>query len=112
MDDGLGAKIKIVPDYFQVSASSEDTPQRSTSSDQVSTSEDTPIRSALSNLQPRIDNQSWSRSPSWTGRKLKRAALMLNFFSLRSLPWSSGSGSEKIELTRAELESLRSETRY
>ncbi|EEF51355.1 conserved hypothetical protein [Ricinus communis] len=92
MDDGLG-KIKIVPDHFQVSTSSEDTPQRNT----------------LSNLQPRIENLPRSRSRFWAGRKLKSAALMLNLFSLRGFPWGSANGQEKVELTVAELESLRSE---
>ncbi|KAF2297951.1 hypothetical protein GH714_006203 [Hevea brasiliensis] len=93
MDDGLG-KLKIVPDHFQVSTSSENTPQRQNTS----------------NLQPRIDNSARSSSRFWARRQLKRSAFMLNLFSLRGLPWSSSSdGQQKVELTVAELESLRSE---
>ncbi|CDY35453.1 hypothetical protein HID58_056508 [Brassica napus] len=45
---------------------------------------------------------------SRTRRKLKRAALMLNLFTLPRLPWVSD-GEDKVELSAAELESLRSE---
>ncbi|KDP25292.1 hypothetical protein JCGZ_20448 [Jatropha curcas] len=99
MDDGPGrGKIKIVPDHFQVLTSSENSSQTSISS----------------NLQPRIDHSNSSCGRLWTGsktgRKLRTAAFMLNLFSLRGLPWgSSNDGQQKVELTVAELESLRSE---
>ncbi|EOY25033.1 Pleckstrin domain-containing protein isoform 2, partial [Theobroma cacao] len=92
MDDSLG-KIKVIPDHFQVSTPSADSLQ---------------IRSSPVS-QPSIDNSSRSCSSLWSGRKLRSAALMLNLFSLRGLPWSSGAGQEKVQLTAAELESLRSE---
>ncbi|CAK7335729.1 unnamed protein product [Dovyalis caffra] len=96
MDDSPG-RLNIVPDHFQVSTSSEGTPQSITSSTQ----------------QPIIDNSSRSVSRLWSGRKLKSAAFMLNLFSLRRLSWgSSTDGPEKVELTVAELESLRSELAY
>ncbi|XWS50093.1 hypothetical protein CRYUN_Cryun12cG0058900 [Craigia yunnanensis] len=88
MDDGLG-KIKVIPDHFQVSTPSGD-------------------RSSPDS-QPSIDNSSRSCSSSWSRQKLRSAAVMLNLFSLRGLPWSSGAdGQKKVHLTAAELESLRS----
>ncbi|XVE58072.1 hypothetical protein DITRI_Ditri04bG0141000 [Diplodiscus trichospermus] len=93
MDDGLG-KIKVIPDHFQVSTPSGDSPQNRCSPDS----------------RPRIDNSSRSWSSLWSRRKLRSAAAMLNLFSLRGLPWISGAnGQEKVQLTAAELESLKSE---
>ncbi|XP_024019447.1 uncharacterized protein LOC21384984 isoform X1 [Morus notabilis] len=94
MDDGVG-KIKIIPDHFNASASSSDSLQNGTPS--VS--------------RPRTENSLRpSQSRVWSRRKLKSAAYMLNLLSLRRLPWSSGAdGQEKVELTAAEVESLRSE---
>lgn len=94
MDDGVG-KLKIIPDHFNASASTSDSLQNGISS--VS--------------RPRADNSlrpSYSRV--WSRRKMRSAAYMLNLLSLRRLPWSSGTdGQEKVELTAAEVESLRSE---
>ncbi|XWS61605.1 hypothetical protein CRYUN_Cryun07bG0140500 [Craigia yunnanensis] len=92
MDDGLG-KIKVIPDHFQVSTPSGDSPQNRSSPDS----------------QPRIDN-SLRIGPVASRRKLRSAAVMLNLFSLHGLPWSFGAdGQEKVQLTAADLESLRSE---
>ncbi|XWS38227.1 hypothetical protein CRYUN_Cryun19dG0112800 [Craigia yunnanensis] len=93
MGDGLG-KIKVIPDHFQVSTPSGDSPQNRSSPDS----------------QPSIDNSSRSCSSLWSQRKLKSAAVMLNLFSLRRLSWSSGADcQEKVHLTASKLESLRSE---
>uniref|UniRef100_A0A2P2JT58 Uncharacterized protein MANES_01G049300 n=1 Tax=Rhizophora mucronata TaxID=61149 RepID=A0A2P2JT58_RHIMU len=90
MDDDF-RKIKIVPDHFEVSTSGED-PQSNTPTEPS-----------------RIDSSSRIGCRHWAGRKLRSAAFMLNLFSLRGLPWVSGTGGqEKVELTAAELESLRS----
>ncbi|KAE8662067.1 Nucleoside diphosphate kinase IV [Hibiscus syriacus] len=88
MDDGFGS-IKVIPDHFQVS-----TPPRGDS---------------LQTEVQLIHNQDRSRSSLWSRRKFRKAASMLNLFSLRGLPWSDADGQEKIQLTAAELESLRSE---
>ncbi|KAJ0048565.1 hypothetical protein Pint_14925 [Pistacia integerrima] len=93
MDDSLG-KIKVIRDHFQVPTPSVDSPQSNTPS--VS--------------QPSTDNSLRSNSCLWTRRKLKSAASMLNMFSIRGLPWiSSPDGQEKVEVSAAELASLRSE---
>ncbi|XVF51309.1 hypothetical protein PTKIN_Ptkin04bG0174800 [Pterospermum kingtungense] len=92
MDDNLG-KNKVIPDHFQVSTSSGDSPQNI----------------SPPNSQPKIDSSLWSYSGLWSGQKLRSVAAMFNLFSLRGL-WSSGAdGQEKVQLTAAELESLRSE---
>ncbi|MBA0637774.1 hypothetical protein Godav_029189 [Gossypium davidsonii] len=100
MDDGFG-KIKVIPDHFQVSTPpSEDSLQNRSSPDsQPSTGNS----SRYYFLKDRSCSSLWSR------RKLRRAAFMLNLFSLRGLPWSGADGQEKVQLTAAELESLRSE---
>ncbi|KAF3448709.1 hypothetical protein FNV43_RR09422 [Rhamnella rubrinervis] len=93
MDDSPG-RIKIIPDHFSESALSLGSLQDRTSS--IS--------------QQRTDNCLRSHSHLWTRRKLRSAAYMLKFFSLRGLPWSASTqGQEKVELTVAEVESLRSE---
>ncbi|CAI0441143.1 unnamed protein product [Linum tenue] len=91
MDDRRG-KLNIIPDHFQVSTSGEDTPQAETN----------PV------FQPRVDNLARPQSLSWSPRKLKTAASMLRMFSLRGLPWTPD-GQQKVQVTVAELESLRSE---
>ncbi|CAL1386524.1 unnamed protein product [Linum trigynum] len=91
MDDRRG-KLNIIPDHFQVSTSGEDTPQAETN----------PVS------QPRVDNLARPQSLSWSPRKLKTAASMLRMFSLRGLPWTPD-GQQKVQVTVAELESLRSE---
>ncbi|KAK7358524.1 hypothetical protein VNO77_00456 [Canavalia gladiata] len=92
MDDGT-PKLKIIPNHFQVPTSSIESPESRTPSI----------------TEPATDQPSSSRSlrHQRTRRKL-RAAFMLNLFSLRGLQWGSG-GQEKVELTAAEVESLRSE---
>ncbi|KAK8500552.1 hypothetical protein V6N12_037807 [Hibiscus sabdariffa] len=52
-------------------------------------------------------DRSHSSLRSW--RKFRKAAFMLNLFSLRGLSWSGADGQEKVQLTAVELESLRSE---
>ncbi|XP_009137399.1 uncharacterized protein LOC103861447 isoform X1 [Brassica rapa] len=99
MDNGTPKKLNILPDHFTV-------PNQTTEASQ----EDSP--SSPSSSHPKEDNisssRSHSQSQSSTRRKLKRAAHMLNLFSLRRLPWVSD-GQDKVELSAAELESLRSE---
>ncbi|KAL0798520.1 hypothetical protein Bca101_053695 [Brassica carinata] len=92
MGDATPKKLTILPDHFSVptsEASLDDSPSSS---------------------QPRDDPslRSQSQSQSRTRRKLKRAAHMLNMFTLPRLPWVSD-GQDKIELSAAEMESLRSE---
>ncbi|KAM7531408.1 hypothetical protein LguiB_034818 [Lonicera macranthoides] len=91
MGDGP-KRIEVFPDHFQASTSGADSIQGRTSS--ISHS--------------RTDFQQTPHSRLWTRRKLREAASMLNLFSLRSLTWGSG-GQEKVVLTAAEVESLRSE---
>ncbi|KAA8520953.1 hypothetical protein F0562_011626 [Nyssa sinensis] len=90
MGDGH-RKIEFIPDHFQVSTSSADSPPKETSS--------------ISH--PKTDTFSRSNSHLWARGKLRRS--MLNVFSLRGLPWGSGTASqEKVVLTAVEVESLRS----
>ncbi|KAE8055140.1 hypothetical protein FH972_012001 [Carpinus fangiana] len=90
MDDALG-KLKVIPDHFKASTTSVDSHQNRTSS--VSQQSD----------------DSW-RSHSWTRKKLRSAAFMLNLFTFKGMAWgSSTNGQEKVELSAAEVESLRSE---
>ncbi|KAL1222579.1 hypothetical protein V5N11_018947 [Cardamine amara subsp. amara] len=92
MDDGTPRKLNILPDHFSAPST--------TTEDSLA---DTP-----SSSQPKDDISLRSQNQSRTRRKLKRAALMLNLFTLRRLPWVSD-GQEKVELSAVELESLRSE---
>ncbi|KAF7810469.1 nucleoside diphosphate kinase III, chloroplastic/mitochondrial-like isoform X1 [Senna tora] len=86
-------KIKIIPDHFQASTSSEESLENRTPS--IS--------------EPKTDKYFRSCHHPRTRRKL-RAAFMLNLFTLRGLSWgSSTGGQDKVELTAAEVESLRSE---
>ncbi|KAG6483562.1 hypothetical protein ZIOFF_060210 [Zingiber officinale] len=87
MDDIYG-KIDVFPEHFQ------------------------PIKASESSLQgsnSRDDHKLRSQSHSWTVRRVIGAASLLNLFSLPRLRWGSGEDDEKVELTRAELESLQSE---
>nr|XP_004252611.1 uncharacterized protein LOC101247595 [Solanum lycopersicum] len=85
--------IEVFEDHFQASTSGED-PMHSPDLSKYIGSNDS-LRSI---------------SRSWTRRKLKGAASILNMFSLNKLPWMSGTdGQEKVVLTAAEVESLRSE---
>ncbi|XP_058087614.1 kinesin-like protein KIN-10B [Magnolia sinica] len=88
MDGGLG-KIEVFPDRFVASTPEKDCLQKESST----------------NSQPRTDYSSRSHSRLWARRRLVSASAMLNLFS----PWRSGSNSDKVELTVAELESLCSE---
>lgn len=89
------AKLKIIPDHFQLPESSIESPVSRTSSSSIT--------------EPGTDQSSRSSRHLWTRRKC-RTRLMLNLFTLRGLPWGSDTGGqEKVELTAAELESLRQE---
>ncbi|KAK2439183.1 Pleckstrin proteiny (PH) domain-containing protein [Trifolium repens] len=93
MDD-RPERLKIIPDHFQIPTSSVE----STGSRKSSTTEE-----------PRIDQSLRPSLQLWTRRKF-RTTFMLNLFTLRRLSWGSDTGGqEKVELTAAELESLRSE---
>ncbi|KAG7546402.1 Pleckstrin homology domain [Arabidopsis suecica] len=92
MGDGTPKKLNILPDHFSAPSSTAESSQG-----------DTP-----SSPQPKDNTSLGSHSQSRTRRNLKRAATMLNLFTLRRLPWVSD-GQEKVELSAAELESLRSE---
>ncbi|CAL5433384.1 unnamed protein product [Camellia sinensis] len=86
--------IKVFSDHFEVSTSGVDSPQAKTPS--------------ISH--PRTDNTLRSHSRLWSRRKLRNAASMLKMFSLPGLPWGSDTDDqEKVVLTAAEIESLRSE---
>ncbi|CAA7402480.1 unnamed protein product [Spirodela intermedia] len=85
MGDGLG-KIEIIPDHFQGPASSEDSPRTGKT--------ECPLR---------------SRRRTRVGGRLMNAGSMLRLFSLPGLPWSSGVDGDKVELSAAQVESLRSE---
>ncbi|XP_038996304.1 uncharacterized protein LOC120120843 [Hibiscus syriacus] len=93
MDDGFG-NIKVISDHFQVS-----TPPRGDSLQNRSSPDS----------QPSTGNSSRSRSSLWSRQRFRKAAFMLNLFSLQGLPWIGADGQEKVQLTAAELESLRSE---
>ncbi|XP_060191029.1 uncharacterized protein LOC132620383 isoform X2 [Lycium barbarum] len=81
--------IEIFEDHFQASTSGEDSVQIPASSKYVGSNDS--LR-------------------SWTRRKLKGAASTLKLFSPSKLTWMSGiDGQEKVVLTAAEVESLRSE---
>ncbi|GLT90764.1 hypothetical protein SLE2022_086820 [Rubroshorea leprosula] len=88
MDNGP-RNIKVIPDHFQVSTAQSNNP---------------------STLQQQTDNSLRSHSQFWTRRKLRSAGFIMNLFSLPGMPWGSSSdGQEKVQVTVAELESLRSE---
>lgn len=96
MGDGSPG-IKVISEHFEASTSSVESPQTKTPS----------------TSHPVTDNSSSSHSRSWARRKLRSATSMLNFFSLRELMWGSGTdGQEKVLLTAAEVEFLRSSVAY
>ncbi|XXG82360.1 hypothetical protein AAC387_Pa10g0327 [Persea americana] len=87
MDNGLG-KIKVLPDYFEASTPTGDC-----------------LPAPSSSLQP-SDHPLRSHSRLWGRRRFRSASTMLNLFSPR-FQWGSSRNSEKVELTAAELELLR-----
>ncbi|XP_043706242.1 uncharacterized protein LOC122655918 [Telopea speciosissima] len=91
MGDGF-PKIEFLPDYFEPSRPTGYCIENDNSS----------------NSQPRTENSLRSWGHLWSQRKLIHATAMLNLFGRSGLPWGSGS-SDKVELTTAEVESLRSE---
>lgn len=93
MDDDIG-KIKVIPDYFQPSTSEDSCPPNKPSVKSPSTTE----------------NCLRSDSYLWPKKRLRSAGFMFNLLNLKGLPWGSGAdGQEKVELTAAELESLRTQ---
>nr|BAC43499.1 unknown protein [Arabidopsis thaliana] len=79
MDDGTPKKLNILPDHFSAPSPTAESSQH-----------DTP-----SSSQPKDDSSLRPYSQSRTRRNLKRAATMLNLFTLRRLPWVSD-GQEKV----------------
>ncbi|KAI3903910.1 hypothetical protein MKW92_047353 [Papaver armeniacum] len=94
MDDSLYGNVKVYKDHFEVSTPTADRIQKNNSSPPIS--------------QSKIDCSLRSNNRSSSRRKLVKAASMLRLFSLPGLPWGSG-GQEKVELTAAQVESLRTE---
>ncbi|CAN8230796.1 unnamed protein product [Cochlearia groenlandica] len=119
MDDGTPRKLNILQDHFSVPCPASETVRYDSPSSSSHQKDDISLR---------------SYSQSRTRRKLKKAALMLNLFAIRRLPWVSD-GQDKVlfshtassffekvlssscstffilqvELSAAELESLKSE---
>ncbi|KAF0927871.1 hypothetical protein E2562_036794 [Oryza meyeriana var. granulata] len=92
MDDVYG-RIEVFPQHFLPSEQSMET-----AADGLSTSK--------SNL----DSPPSSRRRSWTPKRVMGAASLLHLLSLPRIRWSSSNNDDdKIELTRAEVESLRTE---
>ncbi|KAF9616375.1 hypothetical protein IFM89_029629 [Coptis chinensis] len=92
MGDGP-RRLEVFPDHFEASMPTSNSQQR----------ENSPVSQ-------RTDSSFRSHSSVWARRKLMGAASMLNLFSKRGLPWGSGNGDqEKVVLTAAEIESLRTE---
>ncbi|OVA14691.1 Pleckstrin homology domain [Macleaya cordata] len=91
MDDGLG-NIKVFPDHFEASTPTRDHLQKK--------------NSPISESKTDCSFRSYSRSS--TRRKLMKAASMLNLFNIPRLPWGTD-GQDKVELSAAEVESLRTE---
>ncbi|CAL5360223.1 unnamed protein product [Camellia sinensis] len=89
MDDGPRG-IKVFGDHFEASTPGVDSLQKKISSI----------------AHPRTDNTSRLHRRLWARRKLRSAVSMLNLFSLRGLPWGSGTN---VVLTAVEIQSLRSE---
>lgn len=88
MDDVSG-KIDVFPHHFQATKASDD---------------------CLQTRNRRTDYSLRSRSRSWAVRGVTGAASMLNIFSLPRFPWASSTeDDDTVELTKAEVESLRSE---
>ncbi|XP_051222422.2 uncharacterized protein [Lolium perenne] len=93
MDDVYG-RIEVFPHHF-----SPRTEPMDAAADGLSTS--------TSNMNP---SPSPSRRRSWTPKRVMGAASLLQLLSIPRLRWSSSNeDDDKIELTRAEVESLRSE---
>ncbi|CAD5179496.1 uncharacterized protein LOC103989154 [Musa acuminata AAA Group] len=87
MDDVYG-KLEVLPEHFRPTEASEHSPQTTNS---------------------RADYKLRSLGHSWAVRRVMGAASLLNLFTLSRLPWGSRDHNDKIELTRVEVESLRSE---
>lgn len=110
--------IEIIPDYFQTSGSTADSPhERSDTSMSGPDSPHTSTSGANSHLHedlcashPSADNSPrTSQSYSSTRKKLRSASSMLKSLRLRGLRFTGANGEEKVELSAVELETLRSE---
>ncbi|KAJ4955490.1 hypothetical protein NE237_012273 [Protea cynaroides] len=91
MGNGL-PNIEIFPDYFEAATPTGDLMEKNN----------------CTNSQPNAEYSSRSHGHFWSRRKLIRATSMLNIFGRQGFPWGSGT-SDKVEVTTAEVESLRSE---
>ncbi|KAL6841547.1 hypothetical protein ACP4OV_028690 [Aristida adscensionis] len=91
MDDVYG-RIEIFPEHFVPSKEPMETPD------------------GLSTSKNNLDTSTSPRRRSWTPKRIKGAASLLHLLSIPRLKWSSSNeDDDKIELTRAEVESLRTE---
>ncbi|KAG0519569.1 hypothetical protein BDA96_09G274800 [Sorghum bicolor] len=91
MDDVHG-RIEVFPQYFVPSKEAMETPD------------------GLSTSKNNLDSPPSSRRRSWTPRRVKGAASILNLLSIPRIRWSmSNEDDDKIELSRAEVETLRTE---
>ncbi|XP_052156500.1 uncharacterized protein LOC127774315 [Oryza glaberrima] len=92
MDDVYG-RIEVFPQHFLPSQQSMETPA-----------------DGLSTSKTNLDSPPSSRRRSWTPKRVMGAASLLHLLSLPRIRWSSSTeDDDKIELTRAEVESLRTE---
>ncbi|KAL2902839.1 Tripartite motif-containing protein 51 [Bienertia sinuspersici] len=104
--------VKIIPDYFETSASTDSPLPRS--SDTSISGEDSP-HTSTSGTVSHLGRNSFSSNKSIkinsaTRKNLRTASFMLRLFSLKGLRSITGlNGEEKVELSAVELESLRSE---
>ncbi|CAD6332580.1 unnamed protein product [Miscanthus lutarioriparius] len=91
MDDVYG-RIEVFPQYFVPSKEAMETPD------------------GLSTSKNNLDSPPSSRRRSWTPRRVKGAASILHLLSIPRIRWStSNEDDDKIELSRAEVETLRTE---
>ncbi|XP_066362262.1 uncharacterized protein [Miscanthus floridulus] len=91
MDDVYG-RVEVFPQYFVPSKEAMETPD------------------GLSTSKNNLDSPPSSHRRSWTPRRVKGAASILHLLSIPRIRWStSNEDDDKIELSRAEVETLRTE---
>ncbi|WVZ99839.1 hypothetical protein U9M48_045080 [Paspalum notatum var. saurae] len=91
MDDVYG-RIEVFPQYFVPSKEAMESPD------------------GLSTSKSNLDTSPSVRGRSWTPKRVKGAASLLHLLSFPRIRWSTGNeDDDKIELSRAEVESLRTE---
>ncbi|KAG2616983.1 uncharacterized protein LOC120664395 [Panicum virgatum] len=91
MDDVYG-RIEVFPQYFMPSKEAMESPD------------------GLSTSKNNLDTSPSSRGRSWTPKRAKGAASLLRLLSIPHFRWSTSNEDEdKIELSRVEVESLRTE---